>query len=947
MNYLQWNNAIGNWFFNQEKAEEEVYLFISRYDIIKIGKEIGLAGSDEEIFLDYIDAIKKGIPGRPFNGNILEQALYAFQKWQNNPIKIDGVPIEYPLYIGYLALFVLPLTERNQPNLRVDAYYPRIKTFLEKNSLPPMPTQNEHYNWNALWDDLFLWSFEKKNTELGYFEVHPFQNERWIYVGKPLSQSIFPIHALRQLPQLFELSGFTPEEEISNNEFRKLLLSNGNYLGLSTRVLRAISDTSNELGNSIINIVRKNYQGWRGNTDKYEPDTESIKKGKTVAQLRLCIEGDKARGYKTYYRLYTKLDFPEDLAFVHNDREYKCQQFSKGWSRPLFLPFVEGIEIQDSLNKWKAKFPEKDVRLLIEGKNFHLSGWVEVPHMVSSKMILLAKKERSKSIEEWGECFSEGDFKELSAVGIPGNYTLFEVSNPPISHPDIPALQFSSDKRLVLTGGLKVGVRTWLNSLLPDVELEGGRGNEVVYMTYDDSEERIQLERKNTAHPVWKLPPHININKGFHIKVEGDSIKGEQLKNYVIDSSEKVGQLNEESLPARDKLGQVMDQEKNSSYVKGCKLYTTEERNLQLRQTPYIWNFKPQTTHCNCKAQLSQDLPIYNDLLVTFLTIKGKTTAKDYFEAFESIYQRIFGPKEIESHSIDLSRLKRWSINYLDYMGILDYEYSTKKIVVNPPQLLLLPTRCGRKVLLVGGRTPELIQKIKTETDKEGLQLNLEAQDTSLSSFVLPPTVTITGFDEYGGNNVERTLGRIAEACSISFDPGKLPQFRLAEFSGSMDEYICQLQPDERFDDSGWPARVFDADQLRFIPIPSELIDKSCALVEYRLTEYSFIHRFWKNGVPHNVNKNWGRYMILNHHGKEVIFNDRKKNIIAIPATLPLPRLISEAMTLFSGKAPKRKLLEIEGYKTWFNVFENIPPVFGYNYFMKVGQKQKEITISI
>lgn len=455
------------------------------------------------------------------------------------------------------------------------------------------------------------------------------------------------------------------------------------------------------------------------------------------------------------------------------------------------------------------------------------------------------------------------------------------------------------------------------------------------------------MERKNTDNPVWKLPPHININNGFHIKVEGDFIKGEQLKNYVVDSRGAVGQLNEDGLPARDKFGQVIDQEKNSSYVRGCKLCTQEEKNLQLRQTPYIWNFRPQATHSICKAQLSQDSPIYNEQLVTFLTVKGKSTAKDYFEAFESIYQSVFGPKEIESHPIDLSRLKRWSINYLDYMGILDYEYSTKKIVVNPPQFLLIPARCGRKALLVGGRTPELIQKIKIETDKEGLQLNLEAQDASLSSFVLPPTVTITGFDEYDGNKVERTLGRVAEACSISFDPEKLPQFRLAEFSGSIDEYTCQLQPDERFDDSGWPARIFDADQLRFKPIHGELIDKSCALVEYRLTEYSFIHRFWKDGVPHDVNKNWGRYIFLNHHGREVIFNDREKNIIAIPATLPLPRLISEAMTLFSGKAPKKKLLEIREYRTWFNVYENIPPVFAYNYFMKVGQKQKEITIRI
>ena len=101
------------------------------------------------------------------------------------------------------------------------------------------------------------------------------------------------------------------------------------------------------------------------------------------------------------------------------------------------------------------------------------------------------------------------------------------------------------------------------------------------------------------------------------------------------------------------------------------------------------------------------------------------------------------------------------------------------------------------------------------------------------------------------------------------------------------------------------------------------------------------------NGQPHAINKNWGRYMILNRSRKEVIFNDRDKNIVAIPASLPLPRLISEAMTLFSGKAPKRLFSEIEGIKTWFNIYENIPPIFASNYFRKVGQTKEELTINL
>jgi hypothetical protein len=948
MNYLEWNNAIGKWFFNEEKAEQEVYLFISKHDIVKIGKEQGLDGRDDNIFIDFIEAIRQGIPGRSANGNILEHALFAYNKWQENPIRIDGVQVEYPLYIGYLALFVLPLTESNQTDLRADAYYPRVRSFLKKFGLPSMPAQNEYNNWNSLWDDLFDWSFEIKNTELGYFEVHPFRNERWVYVGKPLSQSIFPIHSVRQLPQFFETCGLVPGEEIDGATFRKLLLSNGErHLELTSRVLNAIRDPDNELGQSVINIVKKNYQEWTGNTDQYDAENETIKKGKTVAQLHLCIEGDRARGYRTYYRLYTKLDFPEDLTFVHNDWEYKCQQFGKGWSKPLFLPFDEGMELQDNLNKWKAKFPEKEVRLLIEGKNFHLSGWVEVPYMVTSRMLLLAKEEQSASMEEWGDCFSEDDFKKIPAAGTPGGHVLYEICNPPIGHPDISVLQFKTDKRIIISGGMKTGVRTWLKDLLPDVELENGRGTETVYLVYEDSDEKIPLERKDIDQPVWTLPHDIKTNKGFYVKIEGDNVKGEQLKNYILDSQGKVEMLDEDTLPARNQFGQVINSEESDSYVIGSKLLTEDERRLWLRQNIYSRDFRPQITHVKYVPNEPNELNHFNDMLITFLTVKRESSAKDYFDAFESVYQKRFGPNEIESHPIELSRLKRWSLNYLDYMGILDYEYSTKKIVVSPPQFILIPTLGGRKVLLIGGRTPELIQKIKAQTEEEGLHLNFEPQEKSLSPFILPTTITVKGFDESDGNKIERKLKKIAEACSISFNPDKLPQFRLAEFSGNIDGYKSQLTPDERFDDSGWTARIFDVNQLRFIPIDTQSIDKTFSLVEYRLTEYSFKHRLWMNGQPHAINKNWGRYMILNSSRKEVIFNDRGRNIVAIPASLPLPRLISEAMTLFSGKAPKRLFLEIEGIKTWFNIYENIPPIFASNYFRKVGQTKKELTINL
>lgn len=951
MNYLEWNNAIGKWFFNEEKAEKEVYLFISKQDIIRIGKDNGLNGKDEEIFIDYIQAIKNSIPAEKKDWNILQCVHYIYFLQKELEEK-SSEQLEYPLYIGYLSLFVLPLVEKRSLNLRADAYYPPVRNFLRKYELPLLPNQNETFNWNRIWQDLEEWSILKKNTELGYFELHPFKNKNWVYVGKPLSQSIFPIQAIRKLPKFFEISGLVPGEEIDNNTFRNLLITNGErYLGLSSKVLNVIGDSENELGHSIISVVIRNYQGWTGVTDEFDSDTETIKKGNVIAQLRLCIEGDKVRGFKTYYRLYTKLDFPEDLTFINDGQKYECHQVGKGWSNQLFLPFSEEIELQDNLNKWKAKFPEKDVRLLINGKNFHLSGWVEVPFMITSRMLILARKEQSDSIEEWGDCFSEGDFKKIPVIGINKGYVLYEMCNPPFGHPDILVLQFKSNKRIIMVGGIKIGIRTWLKDLPPAVELENGCGTEKVYLIYEDSNKKIPLTRRDIDQPIWELPQDIKINKGFHIKIEGDEEKGVQSKNYIVDSKGKVDLLNEAKLPSRDKYGQVIRREENNSFVVGINFKTVDRDTrdkFSKRQIPYNHCFTPINSSGKYSCIVSDSINEYDNMLITFLTVKGESNVKDYYEAFESVYEERFSPEEIECHSIEPSKLKRWSLNYLDYMGILDYDYSTKKIIVNPPQLILLPTTSGRKALLIGGRTQELIKKITTEIANEGLYLTLEPQDESLTPFLLPQTVTIEGYDDTSGSNVESKIRKVAVACSLLFEEKNLPQLGLAEFSGNIDEYFGKLIPDERFDDFGWPAWIFDENKLRFVHIETKHIDKSFSLVEYRRTEYDYKHRFWMNGQAHDVNKNWGRYIVLNHYQKEVIFYNRNQKNVAVPAALPLPRLISKSIILCSGKAPKRRLLEIEGIKTWFNIYENIFSIFSYNFLKeKLNQTQIETKIEL
>lgn len=947
MNYLEWNNAIAKFYFNEEKSEQDVNLFISRNDIVNIGRNEGLTKKDKKIFKNFIKSVRRGLPGKPLKGNIIEQAHYAFKKWQSNSISINGINIDYPLYIGYLVIFILPLTESHSSNGRSDAYYPKLREFLKKHKLPDIPYQNENCNWNELWEDLEYWSRIIKNTELGCFELHPFKNENWVYVGKPLSQSILPPSAIGLLPKFFEQCGLVPSENISKNYIRQILLGNGKrMLGLSNKVINAIKNEENEIGHSIINLIHKNYLLWTGNTDEYDQEIKNFRKGFTISQLRLCIEGDNIKGYTLYYRLYSELDYPEDLKIKIKDVDHRLLQNGKGWSKPIFLDYRKSFELTDSLNKWIFRFPEKDIRIFIKGNNFHLSGWVEVPQMINSEMLLLVTNKYVNSIQNWGANFESGNFSKIDSFDLPNNLHLFSLRKPPISHPDIPALQYKSEKKIIVRGGLKIDIRTWYSQLLPEIELENGKGDEELYLLFENNGDEVKLKRKNVDHPIWKLPLGILINEAFYIKLKGEEVIGDNLKNYIVDSENRIFNLKEENLPGRDKFGQLINKENSSTFIIGSRLETDEGRKFTLRQAKYDSSFRikpPKTTNEDCHRKYNK----LHDQLANYLTLKVKCDVQDYFEAFETIYQERFSVQEIEKHQIPLSLLKRWSLNYLDYMGFLDFEYSTKKIVVNPPQFIPLPSKHGKQVLLIGGRTPEFQKEVEEKSKVTGLTFNCSSQDVTLEPFLLPPTITIQSNIELSAKDVDEKFKTLANACNIIYYPEKYTQIRLAEFSGKLNEYFDQLDPDTLFDDLGWQAKIFDPVDLIFKPIETNKIDRSFSLIEYKLTEYSFKHRLWIDGKSYNVNKNWGRFIILNNLNQNIFYNDRNKQMVAIPATIPLPRILSEAFVLYSGRGPRRLKMNLNGSNKWYNIYENIPHIEAHNTCLKVGQNIQETTFNI
>ncbi len=289
MTYLEWNNIISEYFFNPTNAGTDVYLYLTQTDIVQLAEHHYDQDEDKnKIWADFIGAIKRGLPGS--NGSIITKAKYAYDK--RALLRIDSVEIKYPPYLTYLVFFVLPLIEGIDGTYSANNYYDRLNRFLKNNQINENINTNDFRDnqINSLWEDLSNWANIKNNGDLGLFKIMPFTNKNWIYVGKVFSQCIFPPKAIKRLPELFSQAGMIPGSSYSPDAIRKSLSMYGSQtLLLSNNAFSAIQAKSNELGQSIIDIVSREYKKWKGETHEKEDSgvIEHTKRNYTIVPLLL------------------------------------------------------------------------------------------------------------------------------------------------------------------------------------------------------------------------------------------------------------------------------------------------------------------------------------------------------------------------------------------------------------------------------------------------------------------------------------------------------------------------------------------------------------------------------------------------------------------------------------------------------------------------------------
>ncbi|MCT7952530.1 hypothetical protein NG798_22295 [Ancylothrix sp. C2] len=502
MDYKSWNKKIAEYFFKHENKDKPVYLYVTK-------KLLDELGTDENVgWQDFIEAVKIG-PIGVGGKDVCDKALKTLEYWKD-PLR--GQKQGYPLYIAYLALFVLAATSDEEEELRKDAYYPHLAQLLGDD-------RNKQYvrfkDMGKLWEDLENWSGHTQKGKLGVLKIfkQP-KNGRQSYVDFPFFQCLLSEAERKSLHDIFrhlKLRDFEIEKIIKYNErFKKLRRRTSELLKLGK---------NKDLRESLINIIKDEFAYWqklstvnkqkikeikkphqKSTIIKYTPKDYSVfnpEKSRVNGSLRLCCQLDRpAERVTMTVRCQTQHELPkEGLVLRLNSDEFFCERDIKCWSFPIesqgkFLEalrfdWLKDFRLISEDAQWSFKLAASEIRVFLDGSEFGLPYFVENKKLPKKgePFYLIVQKQLYHLIEKWGKSDACQGFLPIKvSKGLPEGWFMFSFEGAYNNDLVKDYLQFPPDVKLCLHEGIKINrEHQFFDFARPKVRLEGGDESIEVY----------------------------------------------------------------------------------------------------------------------------------------------------------------------------------------------------------------------------------------------------------------------------------------------------------------------------------------------------------------------------------------------------------------------------------------------------------------------------------
>jgi len=555
MKYLEWNDNIARYFFNEEKSGREVLLYVNNEIITKLGEK---PGDDVN---DFINAVKEGPPWVS-RRSICQKALQTYENWRFRSL-------DYPPYIAYLAFFVL--AGGSEGPFAPHAYYPRFWKLLQEPEHSKQPPSFD--KMIILWKDLEEWSTKDKHEELGRFVART--RGSWWMVGLPLSQTLLSDEERNHLPNLFNKANLDPTDSPSPEIVPRILHEYGQGI-LERRTLRLLETGEEILKKALVSLVLDELEEWDGSViEDYEE--KGIRKSQVRSSLRICLNIDNvSRTVRSYLRFKTGRIFPEEGLHFEGENginSWSCRELSQGWSTKLKdenlnppadldaseIDWREGIELVDKENNWHAKLPCASTRLFVPGKHEGLPDLIETRRLERSTEFLVACKDSDiEKVSQWGtencEYFEKRDYS-----GLPPGWVIYYGRNAIKSCENIDVLSLSTTLRLLLRGGIKTGRgNRYLAFAPPRIVLENITGSEKVTV---NGKKIMKLHDR----PVWLLPDDSPTGETLHIEVKNENT---ELRRHIR-LEDPIIPHSHSDLPCRDKRGELSNKDRSPHGVSG------------------------------------------------------------------------------------------------------------------------------------------------------------------------------------------------------------------------------------------------------------------------------------------------------------------------------------------------------------------------------------------
>lgn len=559
MDYLEWNNRLGAYFFNKNKHGQVVLLSVTR-DVIK---EIG--SSKDQGIPEFIEALKTCRKwGGRVDASMTGLALKAYNAWKNS--NKTGL---YPYYLGYLSFFALAAAEAG------GSYYASLWQLWDGSKNYGWPN-----NWDRmpdLWEDLEYWCNIEHEGKIGRFIYGSYGS--WIYAGIPITQTILTEAERKELGLIFANAGFDPGLPPSDEELVDGVLRYGNgFLNRRTiRILEGSSGLHDDFKLSLIDMLHETLNELNFNeiTD-FDSSTEEDSRV-TFRTARLSIQKIDNVSGEILFTVIIKSNppLPEDgvsmVDFKKN--KYIAIPCTGSFSFPIHIIRNEGRKLFTPVFDWSKPFyfysngrdvviSGREVRIFHLGTELGIKGWIEYPSLRPNRKVLIAcSQNASEDIDSWGKQFCPGWRKLNFETGMPPGWSLFSansVSDTRFIEGKYPQLRLPADIKIRLVGGLSVR-RQYLPGMLPFIEVNDNPG--VVKVSVND---KIADQDPDTG--LFQIPAEEQQRRYFVVQVENGSNERPLRKTFhTID----LESLPEPSPPYLNNYGETFNEKPENVWIQG------------------------------------------------------------------------------------------------------------------------------------------------------------------------------------------------------------------------------------------------------------------------------------------------------------------------------------------------------------------------------------------